>query len=422
MSALVSQPGLSAAKVLSIPKDWNAAWFRGLVQNMLTGADVRNAIGANGISVTGNIASPYATITLGPGPIFLTDPNASTNTLTVSAPGADGVGAAGGGRALMLLGAPNSYTMELAGSVTSGRSYGLFIHAGTTSADTSFIVQNESRLTNFFVIRGDGLLNMFGPGTGISSAYSVGSRSTLVLNGGSNGSLIDFQENGTTGGYVYVNGAAGMQINASLGPLNFYATNTLAMTIAQAGGVTIQQPTGGNYLTAGVVNNASFYAVGTYQRSSPLAGYLDGGYSSHETALSPGVIYSIGGASYVPTATTLGTVYGAGFCYTGTNGSAGLLGNIINCPNDAWGLWVATDGNPTIFLDATTGSAYFNANVLSNGVFQTGQGAYLMVGGVSFTNHAAAGAGTLTNAPAAGNPTKWIAIDDNGTVRYIPAW
>jgi len=30
--------------------------------------------------------------------------------------------------------------------------------------------------------------------------------------------------------------------------------------------------------------------------------------------------------------------------------------------------------------------------------------------------------GTLTNAPAAGNPTKWIPIDDNGTTRFIPAW
>jgi len=40
----------------------------------------------------------------------------------------------------------------------------------------------------------------------------------------------------------------------------------------------------------------------------------------------------------------------------------------------------------------------------------------------SFTNGAAAQTATLTNAPAAGNPTKWIAIDDNGTTRQIPAW
>lgn len=37
-------------------------------------------------------------------------------------------------------------------------------------------------------------------------------------------------------------------------------------------------------------------------------------------------------------------------------------------------------------------------------------------------NGAGAGGGTLLNAPAAGNPTKWIPIDDNGTTRYLPAW
>ena len=40
----------------------------------------------------------------------------------------------------------------------------------------------------------------------------------------------------------------------------------------------------------------------------------------------------------------------------------------------------------------------------------------------ALTNGAAAATGTLTNAPSAGNPTKWIPIDDNGTTRYIPAW
>lgn len=35
---------------------------------------------------------------------------------------------------------------------------------------------------------------------------------------------------------------------------------------------------------------------------------------------------------------------------------------------------------------------------------------------------AAAQLGTLATAPLAGNPTKWIPIDDNGTTRYIPAW
>jgi len=40
----------------------------------------------------------------------------------------------------------------------------------------------------------------------------------------------------------------------------------------------------------------------------------------------------------------------------------------------------------------------------------------------AYTNNAAANAGTLTNAPAIGNPTKWIPINDAGTIRNIPAW
>lgn len=40
----------------------------------------------------------------------------------------------------------------------------------------------------------------------------------------------------------------------------------------------------------------------------------------------------------------------------------------------------------------------------------------------ALTNGAAAALGTLANAPAAGDPTKWIPINDNGTTRYIPAW
>lgn len=46
----------------------------------------------------------------------------------------------------------------------------------------------------------------------------------------------------------------------------------------------------------------------------------------------------------------------------------------------------------------------------------------LMKTNTNFTNGAAAAVGTLLNAPAAGNPTKWIPVNDNGTTRYIPAW
>lgn len=53
----------------------------------------------------------------------------------------------------------------------------------------------------------------------------------------------------------------------------------------------------------------------------------------------------------------------------------------------------------------------------------TGQDATaLIASSVTMNNGAAAAIGTLSNAPTAGNPTKWIPINDNGTTRHIPTW
>jgi len=57
----------------------------------------------------------------------------------------------------------------------------------------------------------------------------------------------------------------------------------------------------------------------------------------------------------------------------------------------------------------------------TNGIKITGDTVMIHTG-TAWANGAAAAAGTLTNAPAAGNPTKWIPVDDNGTTRYIPSW
>jgi hypothetical protein len=78
---LISKPGITSASTLSIPKDWSPVWFRKFIQNLLTGADVRNAIGTGGITISGNISSPYATIGFNP------------TTTTTTAPAAGGAGA-----------------------------------------------------------------------------------------------------------------------------------------------------------------------------------------------------------------------------------------------------------------------------------------------------------------------------------------
>ena len=64
-------------------------------------------------------------------------------------------------------------------------------------------------------------------------------------------------------------------------------------------------------------------------------------------------------------------------------------------------------------------SAYAQHKALE---FSASSANFLMRTSVAWTNGAAAAVGTLNNAPAAGDPTKWIPVDDNGTTRYIPAW
>src|SRR6185369_7084103 len=67
------------------------------------------------------------------------------------------------------------------------------------------------------------------------------------------------------------------------------------------------------------------------------------------------------------------------------------------------------------FTVALSGSVV-TASVTSALTNTTGK---LIDSNVGLTNGAAAALGTLANAPTAGNPTKWIPINDNGTTRYV---
>ena len=68
-----------------------------------------------------------------------------------------------------------------------------------------------------------------------------------------------------------------------------------------------------------------------------------------------------------------------------------------------------------------TGATTLSSTVGVSGMLTLGT-ATLLTTSTAFTNGSGSSTGTLTNAPSVGNPTKWIAINDNGTVRHIPAW
>ena len=82
----------------------------------------------------------------------------------------------------------------------------------------------------------------------------------------------------------------------------------------------------------------------------------------------------------------------------------------------------------TASTSTTTGALVVSGGVgvagaiYGGGVIYSSAATFMIGSKTTYNNGAAAAAGTLLNAPAAGNPTKWIPVDDNGTTRYVPAW
>ena len=71
---------------------------------------------------------------------------------------------------------------------------------------------------------------------------------------------------------------------------------------------------------------------------------------------------------------------------------------------------------------AVTSTTTMTGRLTANGGITVVGGSYLLTTNSALIGNAGSGLGTITNAPDYGNPTKWIAINDNGTERYIPTW
>lgn len=94
--------------------------------------------------------------------------------------------------------------------------------------------------------------------------------------------------------------------------------------------------------------------------------------------------------------------------------------NALKLPNGTRGAGNPANGG---FFYAIGGVLHFVQSDGTDITLQIGSAAGVLAStSVALANGAAAAAGTLNNAPAAGNPTKWIPISDNGVTRHIPAW
>jgi hypothetical protein len=195
---LASKPGLTSAAALSIPKDWDSSWFRSFINNLLKGGDVRNAVGANGIVVSGTIASPYATISLGPGPIVLNTP-AGTVALTVNGAsgqqalvvnGPETIHGVAGSPALTVIqasGSPNTVWSDSGGTNTAtmelfGTTYALSTTGPFQLAPTG-ILQLASNGTVWYTLGTTGGITNVSPTGNISAMVLAGSASATAAVG-----------------------------------------------------------------------------------------------------------------------------------------------------------------------------------------------------------------------------------------------
>lgn len=102
--------------------------------------------------------------------------------------------------------------------------------------------------------------------------------------------------------------------------------------------------------------------------------------------------------------------------YNQTSGTAANTDLLINRTQTAVG------SGAQLLFDAQVGGTS-KLSISNTGVISKPGGTIPLITTTSaITSGGAASVGTLTNAPSAGNPTKWVPIDDNGVTRYIPAW
>lgn len=99
----------------------------------------------------------------------------------------------------------------------------------------------------------------------------------------------------------------------------------------------------------------------------------------------------------------------------GTAGQMLLSGGALDDP--------AMGNNPTITGGTIDGAPIGDTTPEAAAFTQITNGdASLMRTSVALADGTGSAAATLTNAPVAGNPTKWMQVNDNGTIRHVPAW
>lgn len=341
--------------------------------------------------------------------------NGTSNVLTASAAGSVAILAPTSGVALFIAGAAGSNPLVINGN-----------------GNSSYVAIQRSAVASGYIGSGDAIFSggsttAFGFTAAAGNSLVLGANNTAFLTISTGGAVIinppssgNVLQLGTTGGTNAVlnlltagtqftiapdsaSGANGVTFSTSFtaggnGPIKLSPGGTLSTTFNAAGGVTVAQPSAGSALT--VTGNSG---------------------GSGGTAF---IVNQSGGVNAVLAS------------FTQTGGAANAVLQLINSGiGQEWDMRMDTSSrfqifdatNAAIFISCTPAAAVGSRQLdlgFAGGRTNISPGASgeLVSTNAALTTGAGASSGTLTNAPAAGNPTKWIKINDNGTIRSVPAW
>lgn len=474
--------GISSPAVISIPENWDRQWFRYFIDNFLSGSDIRNVTASGGITVSGNvsgdstIANPSGQVVISQAPIInntvlgnisgaIAVPVALTQTQlttlinvftsglagdvppsgggTVNFLRADGtwanpggltaipnntvLGNVSGGSAVpialtqtQLTALINVFTSGLSGSVPASG-------GGTTTflrADTSFAVPPNftSTTPGYVPLSGGGTVNFLRADGTFSAPPTASSANPSALVG-------PVAINGAAATFMTSDSAPGQNLSAAY---TWGGVHTYNARIAAQQGLTVS---GNTFISRGITDNAlttaltisNVQAISTFAPTSGNISLTVNGNGAVALSVISGLSSVAAGADLrVTRAGSTANQAGQG-ANVFINDTTNLQGYYLQSSGQQFELWSSAGAGPTltqILKVPTTGGLALNAATggADTLTLTPGTTGNLMAINAGLTNNAGASAGTLTNAPAIGNPTKWIKINDNGTIRSIPAW
>jgi hypothetical protein len=348
MATLVSKPGITNAAVLSIPTQWNAQWFQNFISSYLKGADVRNAIAGTGITITGNLTSPYATI---------------------SATGSGGTPAGPTG------------AVQFNNSGSFGGNSGLLYTSGgiALGSPTGGSLANSINISGTYYVDGVEI-----PETASDSILLSAGNLTLVGDVATPGNLYFYGTNAS--------GVRGWYLQSSIPTVGGASTTTI---FTQSGGAsqTYNKPSGANALRVIVVGGGGGGASGG--RESVGSGADGGGGGGGGGVTLMDIPASAVGSTVTVTFSnvTTGGAGGAPFTGTAATGNAGTAGSSAQFGNFAiayGGAGGSTSGGGA----GGFGAEQTGTNGGSGGLANTGAGGIAQVStSLAITNQAPTGGG-----------------------------